>query len=83
MTATVTLHDRRLPLPVADETQLRDIVTAVVTGANRTFRVPRPSPDGRRRLVVFTTADVAGINANGVDLTDLPDPASVLGQVAA
>lgn len=82
MTATITLADRRLPLPVHDETQLRHIVTAVATGANVTFRVPRPSPDGRRRLVVFTTADVTGVNANGVDLTDLPDPASVLAVTA-
>ncbi len=74
MTATITLNHRRLPLPISDEQQLRDIATAVATGTQKQWRVRRPSPDGRKRLTVFSTADVTGIDANGINFTDLPAP---------
>lgn len=76
MTATITLADRRDPLPVTDETQLRAIVTAVATKSGGQFRVRRSSPDGRRRVVVFTADRVDAICANGVDLTDYASPVS-------
>jgi hypothetical protein len=77
MTATVTLADRRLPLPVADETQIRQIVEARATGNHAAeFRVRRPSPDGRKRVTVFRAGDVEAINVNGLDLTDLGSPVS-------
>ncbi len=74
MTATITLQDRRLDLPISDEQQLRHIVAAVANGTGEQFRVRRPSPDGRKRMVVFTTDKVVAINANGLDLTDYASP---------
>lgn len=84
MVATITLADRQVPLPIHDETLLRRIIDAVALQSGETFRVPRPAPtrNARRVVTVFTTAQVTGINANGVDLLDAPNPTSVVGVAA-
>jgi len=82
MTATITLQNRRHVLPIHNEAQMRLIADAVANQTGETFRVRRPTPDGRKVVTVFTTSDVVAIDANGINFTDLPSPVSV-GEVAA
>lgn len=88
MTATLTIHGRHDgPVTIHDEDTVRAIAEAVtafnVHGQDRQFRVRRPSPSKHiRRSTVFKASEVASLNADGVDLTDLGSPV-VAGQVAA
>lgn len=92
MTAQVTIAGRELPLPVHDEHTIREIAVAVHKWnrlkVDTEFRVSRPEPTKNpkhRRNVrcVFLASQVKGVNANGIDLTDLGSPFDTAGQVAA
>ncbi len=69
MTATITIDGR--PATTHDDNLVRDVADAVAVGdTTRQFRMPRPSPNGRRRVLVFTAAQVDAINARGIALAD-------------
>jgi hypothetical protein len=77
--ATLTLHHRPGTVTIRDEGTVRAVAAAVARwtrGHGDTgFRIRRPSPSRHlRRTDVFKASQVATLNANGVDLTDLPAP---------
>ncbi len=89
MTATLTRFNKPGTVTIHDEGTVRAIAAAVTRhnriGDDTQFRVRRPSPSRHlRRSVVFKASEVATLNADGVDLTDLPTPivASPLGVAA-
>lgn len=82
MTARLTLKDRPGQVTVADDNTVRTVVDAVVaysrTGADRQFRIRRPSPSQHiRKAAIFKASEVTGVNAEGVDLLDAPVPSTV------
>lgn len=88
MTATLTLHNRPGTVTVHDEGVVRAIAATVAywtrTGHDTQFRVRRPSPSRHvRRTLVFRVSQVDSLNANGVDLTDLPSPIATAGLAVA
>lgn len=79
MTAKLTLKDRPGTVTVHDEATVRAVADAVAefnrTGADAAFRVRRPSPRPHiRHSVKFQASEVASLNADGIDLTDLASP---------
>lgn len=80
MTATLTIHGRHDgPVTIHDENTVRAIAEAVAAynrnEGDRQFRVRRPSPSQHiRKSTVFKASEVATLNADGVDLTDLGTP---------
>jgi hypothetical protein len=82
MAARLTLRDRPGTVTIADEATVRAVAVAVATwnrdNVDTAFRVRRPSPRPHiRRNIRFQASQVAGLNANGVDLVDLGSPIRV------
>lgn len=86
--ATLTRCGQPGTITIHDEGTVRAIAAAVARhtrgDGDTQFRVRRPSPSRHvRRSVVFKASEVESLNANGVDLTDLPAPTSAGMAVAA
>lgn len=81
MSATLTLLDRPGSVTVHDDGVVRAVAGAVALytrgEGDTAFRIRRSSPSRHlRRSVVFRASQVVALNANGVDLADVPTPAA-------